>query len=235
MTAPSRGRRVGRVVLQLVVAVVVLVLLAGGYVYWQARRITTNLHAERPLAIERVQPSAAQKKALRTRLKVEVAQSKALRLSGPELTLALQDLLRDRAVQRQLKTARAEIVSQLGRVDDPFGLVQRVRLEDVRLDQLVADVVFNDGVATVRATAPYKTSGHLNVTAVATGAYADRALTLDLRSLRVGTLDLLGLAGFGGKVRETLVHEVQARVARLRLREVKAARLEGDRLIVTVR
>jgi hypothetical protein len=235
--AQPAKRKAGAIkwVLRIIGLLAVLVVLAGGYVYWQARQITENLESAKPLTIERVKPTPKAKKALRQKIKASVQLTRKAKLTGPELTAAVQEMLAERALLGTLRRERKRLVAGLAKIDDPFGLIAGIRLGDLDLNKIAADVAIEGDRATVRATAPYKNGGHLNLRGEFTGHYRRETPSFTLHSLHVGEINLLGLTGFGDRIRTLATDALLDRARKFKQKGISEAFLKDAHLVFVVR
>jgi len=232
--APRRKGGLLRFFVRLIGFVLLLAIIALGVIYWQAKQITDNLQSEAPLAIKQAKPTPQEKKALQQKVKTSVQLTQTIKLTGPEITVALQETLADKGTQSRLIEARARLIEALLKIEDPTGIVSGIRLDKLDLQQLVAEITVKDGQATLRATAPYTTGGYLNLRSRFTGRYQKPNSTLTLHSVYVGKLDLLAITGVGDRLRELATEALLKQVDTHPLREIRQMSLADHQVIINV-
>lgn len=231
-TPPVPAPRARRRWLLAAVALVALLGLVIGAAWLQTWRVRRNLTAAEPLAIAARATDRAAVKAVEARLRAQVEQGAEVRISGEEMTVLVQEALRDRSLLGTLRAERRRAVAGLARLPDPLGLWRDLRLEELDLRRVAAEVDFADGVARLRLTVPYRDAAqHLNVEARVTGHWRRGDVAFDVESLRLGDLDVVGLLGFGPVVEEVIEGAVLQRASRLSMAGLREARIDGDRVV----
>lgn len=234
-----------RLIKGLLTLVGVLALVAVGLIYWQLRSLEKAMEAEAPLALPEVeQPARPARRALVEQVMAEAqAPEHVIHLSGESLTWMLSAVLQRPEVRRAMLVGGAHVSAQLGQV--PVGDFDHLKMENLDLDALKAQILVEGSQIILKATAPYRHAPvHLNLLLAATGGWSSAQGAapgqVQPTSLKIGDRDLLDSALYGDQLKDAIQHAIDEALASIPPHQSAASPIEqvqvqGGEVLITVK